>query len=31
VSQKFAVPFEGDAVLYLVDETGHAISGESKP
>ncbi len=30
-SQLFTPPFEGDAVLYLVDVAGHATSGESKP
>jgi hypothetical protein len=29
--QLFTPPFEGDAVLYLVDVAGHAGSGESKP
>jgi hypothetical protein len=29
--QSFTPPFSGDAVLYLVDTTGHATSGISKP
>jgi hypothetical protein len=29
-SQSFTPPFNGDAVLYLVDQAGHASSGRTQ-